>query len=94
MPKDGAFNKKKPGKGKLCCTLDDILRRVVGSEAQPDQRTVESLVRTGLGLLKARIVRPLLVKKVVSVGDFGKWHVERMREFSALSIILTGRIIC
>ena len=36
------------------------------------------------------VIRPLLNSGVLTVGAFGEWKVERMRESSAASIVLMG----
>ena len=70
----------------LCCA--------VGPEAQREECIIESLIRSGLGLFKVQlagsVIHSLLNAGEVTVGDFGKWRVEKMRDSSAPSIVLVG----
>ena len=93
-PVNQALRKQHLDKSKFGLSLNEALRQVAGPEAQSEQCVVESLIRTGLGLFKVQlagaVIRPLLNSGVVTVGAFGEWKVERMRESSAPSIVLMG----
>ena len=55
---------------------------------------IESLVRTGVGLFKVQlagcVVGAVLAAKGFTVGNFGDCLVEKMRDFSAPSVVLMG----
>ena len=55
---------------------------------------VESLIWIGLGLVKVQLARSmicwLLDAGEVTMGDFGKWRVEKMRDSSTPLIVRMG----
>ena len=93
-PNDAALCKKNVDKNVFGQELDAALIRLDGPRAQAEQCAIESLVRTGVGLFKVQLasefVGPLLAAKGITVGQFGVWQVEKMRDSSAPSVVLMG----
>ena len=93
-PNDAALRKKNIDKNVFGRELDAALHRLDGPRAQAEQCAIESLVRTGVGLFKVQLasefVGPLLAAKGITVGQFGVWQVEKMRDSSAPSVVLMG----
>ena len=55
IPKDAAIQAKNFNKSKFRREFHNVLRALVGPEAQPDDCLLESLVRKGVGLFKVQI---------------------------------------
>ena len=93
-PNDAELRKKHIDKHVFGGELDTALHDLSGPRAQADDCAIESLVRTGVGLFKVQLASdfagPLLAATEITVGRFGVWQVEKMRDSSAPSVVLMG----